>query len=314
MSVRPAPASVTATSRTFGTTAAIALRRLGRDRQRTEIDVLAMIAGLDRLVDGVPGMRQGREGHSEARPVVLVHAVVFGHEAFLERLARVDLTFEDDLGVGRHQKIDALRRHHADRRVEQAAGTFDFVVADAEIEARRQLDRGMSADGDGDLQRLPGFGCAAREQGQMVVRRDAHHGGPPVMDGEARERGVAPSTVRIARQDDAGGDVVPRLAFKEAGDRQRSQRRFRDDDVLDATGRHLHGLHRGADRLVYARHDFGNVDAQCGGDPGAAAQKVSGDAQRRSADLLEQHRRPRVGGREERRELERRIDRLGDAQ
>ncbi len=240
--------------------------------------------------------------------------MVFGHEAFLERLARVDLALEDDLGVGRHQKIDGLRRHQADRRVEQAAGTFDFVVAHAEIEARRQLDRGVSADGDGNLQGLPGFGGAPRKERQMVVRRNPHHGGPPVMNGEARKRGVAPSAVRIACQDDAGSYVVSRLAFEESGDRQRSQRGFRDGDVLDAAARHLHRRHRGADRLVYARHDFGNVDAQGGGDPGAAAQKVSGDAQGRPFHIFEQQRWPCVGGREERREFECRIDRLGNAQ
>jgi hypothetical protein len=240
--------------------------------------------------------------------------VVFGHQAFLERLARVDLALEDNLGVGRHQKIDGLRRHQADRRVEQAAGTFDFVVAHAEIQARRQLDRRVSADCDGNLQRLPGFGGAPRKERQMVVRRNAHHGGLPVMDGEARERGVAPSAVRIARHDDAGRYVVPRLAFEEARDRQRRQRLFRDDDILDATARHLHGLHWAADRLVYARHDFGNVDAQRGGDPVAAAQEVSGDAQGRSFDILEQERRSCVGGRKERRDFECRIDWLGNAQ
>ncbi len=133
-----------------------------------------------------------------------------------------------------------------------------------------------------------------------MVRGDTHHGDSPVMDGKARERGVAPSAVRIARQDDAGGYVVSRLALEELGYRQRSQRVFHDDDVLDTAGRNLHGFDGSADRLMYARHDLGNVDAQGGGDPAATAQKISGDALRRSVDLFEQQRRACVGGRKER--------------
>jgi len=63
-----------------------------------------------------------------------------------------------------------------------------------------------------------------------------------------------------------------------------------------------------------ARYDVGNLDAQRVGDPGPAAQEISSNAQRRSVDFLEQQRRAGIGGREERGELERRIDRLGDAQ
>ena len=156
----------------------------------------------------------------------------------------IDAAFEDQFSIGRHHQVDRPGRHDIDRPAQQAAGAVEFVVAHAEIKTGGELDGGMGADHDGDLQRPAGFRRAAREQSEVVIGRDADHGGAAVEDGEAGEGGVAAAGRRIARQDHAGGEVGAAFAFEEARHRQCGQRRIERDDLLDAATGDLHRFYR----------------------------------------------------------------------
>ncbi len=79
------------------------------DRQRREVHVLAVISGFDDLQDRIAATGQGAEGGEISAAVVLVHAVKFRHEALLDRLARIDASFQHQFGLGRHHQIDRAR-------------------------------------------------------------------------------------------------------------------------------------------------------------------------------------------------------------
>ena len=57
-------------------------------------------------------------------------AVAFAERPFGLQHLGIDITFNHDLGFGRHQQIDRARAHDVDRLTRETAGDVQFFHAD----------------------------------------------------------------------------------------------------------------------------------------------------------------------------------------
>ena len=276
--------------------------------------MLAMVARLDHLEDRVGATCLRREGRETSRPVVLVHAVVFGNQTLLDRPVRFNHALENQLRIRRHQQVDCSCRNDVDRCPEQASGAFQLVVAHSEIETGSKLDRRMGAERDRDLERPTSRGGAPGEKREMMVGCDAHQCAFLVQNGEAREGQVAASTLRVARQDHAGRDVGTGFTLEESRNRQAGERRVLEDDFLYSARCDADRSHGLADRPVDCGQYFADADAERGSDTCPSRQQIPDDLEARPGHALEQQCRTRVCGRQKGRQLVSGVDGLPDAQ
>ena len=170
----------------------------------------------------------------------------------------------------------------------------------------------MRTHDHGDVELAP-QGCRSpRKQRQVMVGCDADHCAPAVQDRKPRKGEIAASARGIPGDDGAGGHVRALFPFEESRYGQRCERILRGHARLH---RRLAGRlrrHRMGDRGTEPRQNLARVDTKRRGDPFAAGEQVAGGAKFGTHDPLEHQRGSGVGGGQERRQLERAIDRLVD--
>ncbi len=148
-------------------------------------------------------MREG--GHVEHR-VLVGERVVAGmvpEWPFGATLARFHVTFQHDLGVGRHLEIDGAALHHVHRLAAQEAREHHLVDDAREWSGGRVGDGGVGADGHGYLQAPAGGAIVV---GCVLVQVPMHAGRAGVVDLQAVHARVAHARARIPGEDHRKGD------------------------------------------------------------------------------------------------------------
>ena len=97
------------------------------------------------MIDGMTGRRRWVIVEILERDV----AVAFAERRLGLQILDVDEPLDDEFGFRRHQKIDRLRPHHADRRAGDGAGDRQLVEPGAEFLRAGVGDRGRAAEHDG---------------------------------------------------------------------------------------------------------------------------------------------------------------------
>ena len=204
----------------------------GRNRLRTEQNVFARIAWKHALENGVPAPGHVREGYDMACAITLVHTMKLADRTFLDSLVGMKHTFQNDLAVRRHGKIDAVARHHLERLAEQGSGDFKLIVPEPQIEAGCQQDCGMITQRHGDLQPLAAHLCGARQGGEMVVRCNADERAVRAEGLQTCDREIPVPRDGVPGNDRTCGNVGSGLVLEERRDRQGGQIRIGQDNLL----------------------------------------------------------------------------------
>ena len=204
--------------------------------------MLGHVAGLDHLQHRIAPAREVAELDDVAAPVILVHAVILRHRAFLDHLSGSQDALEHHLAMRRHEDVRAPASR--DFKVGKCRGDAQFIFAEAEIQRGSDHHGRRIAERHRDRQRA----CAARHHREMVVGRDADEG---AVAAEGLETGVGEVRLAgfdVARGDDSRGDVGPGLVLEEGRDRQGAQIGLLLHDLLARRALDLPWLHRRADR------------------------------------------------------------------
>ena len=188
---------------------------------------------------------------------------------------------DHQLGLGRDRDVDGPAGHDPHRLAEQVSGVLEFVVAQAEVEAGGQLDRGVGADHHRDVERLAALAGDPGQRHQVVVGRDADQAPVAAQRLDPGVGGVAIAGARLVGADHACGEVRAGVAFEEARDRQQREQVVmvgREQDLLlagslgDRFRSHRHG-HRAGDPWGQGLH----LAPDRGGDPLPRVQQVPED-------------------------------------
>ena len=136
----------------------------------------------------------------------------------------------------RHGKVDTPARHRLERFAEQGPGDFELVVPEPQVEAGRQQDGGMVAQRHGDLQPLAARLSGTREDGEMMVRRDADERAVRAEGLESRDREIPVPRDAVSGNNRACTDVGSGLVLEKGRDRQSGQIGLGEDDLLARCG------------------------------------------------------------------------------
>ena len=133
------------------------------------------------------------------------------------------------------------------RFAEEAAGHFQLVLAQSQIETSSDQHGGMISNADRDVEPLAARTGGARHHREVMVGGNADHGAVAVERLYPRKRKVGATAHTVFGDDRPGGHIRSGLVFEEFRDRQFFDEPRLGNDVLlaeggDATVRWLSGL------------------------------------------------------------------------
>ena len=191
------------------------LRQLAlHDRQEDPLDGLADVVVLHGrraddggLVDRIPPA--GDAGQVEHRVLIRKRIIpgVVAEGALGPPLLRVDVSLQDDLGRGGDLDVDGHALHHRDGLAPHETGEEHLVHVVGEGRGGGEHQRGVGADGAGDLQPPPAPLGATMVVRSVLVDLPVHRGRGRVEHLHAIDPAVALAGLRITREHERQGDV-----------------------------------------------------------------------------------------------------------
>ena len=128
-----------------------------------------------------------------------VIAGVIAERPFRAHFARLHITFQDKVHIGRHIEIDGLALYQFDRFPSQKSGEQNFVEAVGQRRGRGKGIGGVAAEGDGDRHPFVAFVIAFAVTRPHLVDLPVHRGRALVENLHAIHADVARAGFRIAR-------------------------------------------------------------------------------------------------------------------
>ncbi len=178
-------------------------------------------------IDGVFAVRDRGDVKDRIRLGQRVIAGVIAERALVpQRLARIHVAFDDEVGIGRHFQIVGLALDELDRFFPQIAGEQEFIEPIGQRRGGGEGEDRIAAEENRDGHACAGFVIAAAVARADFLQLPVHAGGVVVVNLHAIHADVALAGVGVLRDHAGQGDEAPaieRPAFED-GEIEQSRR------------------------------------------------------------------------------------------